>query len=430
MSLTFKILTFGCRVNQVESIEIGKSLQKVGFKPATTKASPDIVIINTCVVTQKAEKEVRQLTRRVRRENPKSFLVLLGCGVNFWQKVGFPKLPVNLWLQNEEKEKIAQVLKEKFFFTLILKRNGVKPTDSYQKSGRLIIKIQDGCNKFCSFCLVPYLRGKPKSKKINQIVEEAKNAQKSGVKEIILSGINLGLFGQDTNENIPQLLKLLLKKTDIPRISFGSIYPKVITDKLVNLYVNDWQNEDGRLCRFFHLPLQSGSAKVLRLMRRKYSLEKFSSIVKTLHQSLPEALIATDIIVGFPGEGEKEFRQTYKFLKNLPIFKFHIFRFSSRKGTLAFKMEKKWGKVEERVKKERAKILKNLEEEKYKKFLKTLVAKKLPILILEKRGKEALGMADNSVLVKFSLEKGAKDKIAPVLVEKVDFPFLIGKTLT
>lgn len=184
-----------------------------------------------------------------------------------------------------------------------------------------------------------------------------------------MPGINLGLFGQDTNETIPQLLKTLLKKTSIPRISFGSIYPEVINDEFISVYINDWQSGNNRLRYFFHLPLQSASPKILKLMNRKYSLRKFKSIIAKLHQALPQALIATDVIVGFPGEGEKEFTQTYEFLKNLPISKFHVFRFSPRKGTLAAKMEKEWGRVEEKIKKQRSEILRKLGQKKYQDFL-------------------------------------------------------------
>lgn len=436
--LTFKTFTFGCRVNQAESIKIEEDLQKAGFKPAGHRQSPDVTIINSCVVTQKAEKEVRQLVHRLRRENSESFFVVCGCAVNFWQKVRFPKLPValrqqkrakrvSLWIKNEEKEKIAQILKEKLAFTPILQCIGVKLLDRYQKSSRLIIKIQDGCNKFCSFCIVPYLRGKPKSKKISQITKEVKEAEKSGIKEVTLSGINLGLFGQDTNQRIPDLLSTLLKKTSIPRISFGSIYPEVINDKLIKLYINDWKRGNGRLCRFFHLPLQSGSEKILKLMGRKYGLKKFKSLVERIHEALPEVLISTDVIVGFPGEGEREFGETYKFLKGTSIFKFHVFRFSPREKTLAFKMEKEWGRVEEKVKKERARMLNELGKKKYQDFLTSLVGQKLRILLLEKKGGIDIGMADNSVLVKFFIKKNIEDKIVSVLIKGTDYPYVIGE---
>jgi len=243
-----------------------------------------------------------------------------------------------------------------------------KKRKSLKFSKRLIIKIQDGCNQFCSFCIVPFLRGKPKSKKINQIVREVKEAEKRGIKEIILSGINLGLFGVDTNETIPRLLRTLLKKTSIPLISFGSIYPEVINEELIRIYLQDQKDGYKRLKLFFHLPLQSGSEKILKLMNRKFPLKKFKKIVKKLHQALPQALIATDVIVGFPSEGEKEFKQTYEFLKEMPIFKFHVFRFSPRKGTLAAKMEKEWGRVDEKTKKQRSKILRKLGKKKYHRF--------------------------------------------------------------
>ena len=364
---TFKTYTFGCRVNQAETSEIEKSLQKAGFQLVKNNQSANLVIINTCVVTQKAEKEVRQLARRVKRENSNCFLALCGCAVNFWQKKGFPKLLVDLYVKNEEKEKLIDLIPFKKSST----QKEVKlHKNKYQKSHRQIIKIQEGCDQFCSYCIVAYLRGQPKSKKTSQIVKEAKEAEQQGVKEIVLSGINLGLFGQDTDENIPQLLKALLEKTKISQISFGSIYPEIINDQFIKIYLKDQKLNHKRLKLFFHLPLQSGSEKILKLMNRKFPLKKFKKIVNKLHQALPQALIATDVIVGFPGETEKEFQETYQFLKKAPIFKFHVFRFSSRKGTLAEKMEKEWGRVNEKIKKQRAKILRELGKKKYQEFLK------------------------------------------------------------
>lgn len=373
-NITFKTFTFGCRVNQAETAKIENDLIMAGLQLVKENQLSDIVIINTCVVTQKAEKEVRQLARRIKRENPDCFLVLCGCAVNYWQKIGFPELPVNQWVKNEKKERLADLI--------ITNRGGKRsPTPlcgvGLQKKsqatlnfGRQIIKIQDGCNLFCSFCIVPYLRKKPTSKKISQIVKEVKKAERSGVREVILSGINLGLFGLDTNETIPQLLEEVLKKTSIPKISFGSIYPEVITNELIKVYLNDQESGNQRLKLFFHLPLQSGSKKVLKLMNRKFPLKKFKEVINKLHHEFPQALLATDVIVGFPGEGEKEFEETYKFLEEMPIFKFHVFRFSKRKGTLAYKMEKEWGRVNEKTKKIRSRILRQLGEKKYQHFLR------------------------------------------------------------
>ncbi|MBL7158935.1 MiaB/RimO family radical SAM methylthiotransferase [Candidatus Microgenomates bacterium] len=372
--LTFKTYTFGCRVNQAETSEIEKDLHKAGFQPVKDNQLADLIIINTCVVTQKAEKEIRQLARKIKRENPQTFLILCGCAVDFWQRKGFPKLLVDLYVKNKEKEKLIDLIPFKSNRDLTAK--GIKPhKNKYQRSNRQIIKIQEGCDQFCSYCIVACLRGKPKSKKISQIIKETKEAEKKGIKEIILSGINLGLFGQNTNETIPQLLKALLKKTTISQISFGSIYPEVINNEFIKVYLQDQKSKQKRLKLFFHLPLQSGSEKILKLMNRQFSLKKFQSITEKLHQALPQALIATDVIVGFPGETEKEFQKTYQFLKKAPILKFHVFRFSPRKETLAEKMAKEWGRVDEKTKTQRAKILRELGEKKYQKFLNKVANK-------------------------------------------------------
>jgi len=425
-SPTFRTYTFGCRVNQAETIEIERSLQKVGFQPVKDGESPDIFIINTCVVTQKAERQVRQLLRKIKRENVHSFLVLCGCAVNFWQRFASPKPPQVLFIKNEDKRKISQILKEKFSPQENFRKPEVVPLDNYQKSGRLIIKIQDGCDQYCKFCIVPYLRRKLKSKRIAQIVREVKKAEKEGIKEIILSGINLGLYGKDTNETLTNLLQNLLKQTSIPRLSFGSIYPEAIDEKFLEIYKKDWQSGPGRLCHFFHLPLQSGSEKILKLMGRKYNLKKFKLIVEAINKDLPKSFIATDIIVGFPGEGKKEFEETITFLESLPIHKYHLFRFSQRPGTPAALMEKKEG-VMEKEKVTRLRLLKLLEEEKWQEFAKRILNHTFSTLFLKKENGLWIGLTSNMVKVRVFDNKVLRKDIKPVRIFKVDGRTLYGK---
>jgi len=359
---TFLCRSLGCRVNQVEINQIKRNLIKAGFLPwfEKLKDKPDIIILNTCVVTQKAERETRKEIRHLKRIFPQSFLVVTGCAVNARNQLKI-KLPnADIFIQNQDKKKIPKILAQKF------------PSNKYtnvftKKRQRAFIKIQDGCNQFCTFCIVPYLRGQPKSKPVKQIIKEIKKLEKEGILEIILCGINLSLFGQDLKPKIDliKLIENILQKTQIPRISLSSITPNLINKKLINLYINDWKSNSKRLSPYFHIALQSGSEKMLTKMNRpKTNLNKLKNLLQYIKQEIPEFNLRADIIVGFPGETKKDFRATLHYIEECRIAFAHTFRYSPRPGTTAYKMTKdnQWREVSEKVKKERSKKLRNLIE--------------------------------------------------------------------
>jgi len=374
---SFYTYSFGCRVNQAEKEVIDQEMQKSGF--SLNKESPNFVIINTCAVTNKAEREAKNLIYRLRRENPGTQIVVTGCSATYWQKHKLLKnLPIDLLVDNVNKEFLVKILLKRFSSQPIVNRVGCFRLDKYLNSGRALIKIQDGCQRFCSFCIVPYLRGLPKSYKINEIIGQINKF--TNLKEVILTAINTEAFGKDSGETLIQLIKTVLTDLTIPRISFGSIHPWSINKEFLKYYKE--VSPKGRLVNFFHIPIQSGSNKILSLMKRGYTREEMLEKLNYLHKINPLALIATDVIVGFLDESNKDFQDTVDFLEKSPISKFHIFRFSKRKNTAADHIAKRLKEPTPAEKIKRAKALTELSLKKYYKFLQKNVGRTSTVLFL------------------------------------------------
>jgi len=391
---TYYLKTFGCRVNQAEGLKIEKDLQKIGFFPLTSNQVPDLIVINSCVVTAKAEKEIKQVCRSLKRRYPSSFLVVIGCGPAFWKLKKEDFSIADLLLDNQEKKKLAAIIKKKFscsscYYDTV---HGSRKRRTFLSNFglvRALVKIQDGCNQSCSYCLVPYLRTKIKSKPIPLVVKEIKEWVDKGVKEIVLTGVNLSLYRQE----IPEFLEQILKKTKISRIRFGSISVEVMSDRLIELYRREYQKSGikTRLCRHFHIPLQSGSKKILEKMARKYTPDQFRQLVKKIKKEIPGVTISTDLIVGFPGETEKDFKDSLQLVKELKFIKVHLFRFSKREKTFACRMieGKKWKPVPLKTVKRRAREAVKLNRAVGQKEVKRLKGEPLSVLF---EGKKAPGV--------------------------------------
>ncbi|MFA6532658.1 MAG: MiaB/RimO family radical SAM methylthiotransferase [Patescibacteria group bacterium] len=376
---TFYTYSFGCRVNQAEKEVIDREMQDSGFSLKTN--SPDIAIVNTCAVTHKAEREAKQLIFKLKRDNPKGQIVVTGCSATYWKKNTLLKdLPIDLVIDNINKEFLVKILQKRLsgHATSNLGGQNSPGIDKYLNSGRALIKIQDGCLRFCSYCIVPYLRGEPKSYNIKEIISQI--SQHKNLNEVILTAINTEAFGLDTEETLFQLIETILTNSTIPRISFGSIHPWSIGTEFLNYYKKILPL--GRLVNFFHVPIQSGSNKILNLMKRGYTREEMMEKLNKLQKINPLALIATDVIVGFLDESEEDFRNTYDFLEKSPISKFHIFRFSSRDNTAAHYMKKNLKEPSSAVKMKRAKILSDLGKKKYESFLKKNVGRSSSVLFI------------------------------------------------
>ncbi len=427
---TFASFSFGCRVNQAEIEAMNLRLAEADFK--YDEKAPDIYIINTCAVTNKAEREARQKIYQLRRKFPKIYLVVTGCSATHWNKLKrYQTLPVDLFLTNKDKDEAANKLIALFdrgdhqeAQRIVYSRSNF---DKMQSSGRALIKIQDGCHRFCSYCIVPYLRGLPKSTPIEKIVSRITSLD-SNTKEVILTAINTEAFGQDTGENFTDLLRAVIEKSNIPRISMGSVHPWSVDEKFLDFYKKYASRK--RLVNFFHIPLQSGSDKVLELMKRGYKSSEFEEKLARLQKINPQALIATDVIVGFLGENDKEFENTYQFLKKSPISKFHIFRYSKRTGTAADYLSRRIKEPDQSVKIKRAKKLRQLGDKKYNKFINGLVGLSMTALFLgNKKEEHSQALLENQVPIWIKTSKNLNGEIRNVIIESHKNSLLFGKII-
>lgn len=422
LSPTFLTYILGCRVNQAETAVISEQLTVNSWKMFNEKihSSPSIVLVNTCAVTQKAERESRKAIHHFKRIYPKARIIALGCAAKFVKDA-------DLVIENFNKEKTINLIKEKFPELLPdkLKKNCSLSTAHclLSSSGRALVKIQEGCDQFCNYCIVPYLRGKPKSTSSDEIVCQINKLVDEKIKEIILCGINLSLYGQDFRKKfaLTDLIKRILKETSAERISLSSIEPEYLykNHKFIELFMTET-----RLSKYFHLALQSGSSETLRTMGRKTNIKKLLEILQNIKKAVPEFTFRADIIVGFPTETEENFKETLDFINNAPITFTHVFPFSLRQGTLAEKMvkEKKWQDISPSIKKERIKKVMELTQKIQKKEVENLMGKTSSCLIIRKLSKAYEGLNSNSWPVIVTIKKKGqksgviKGKILPVVI--------------
>lgn len=386
MKQTFCSFSFGCRVNIAEKIQIHKELMQLGW--IQSENHPMVYIINSCAVTAKAEREVRQHIYQVRKKFPKTKIIVTGCAATLWLKQKNIPNGADYLLENAKKPAVVSFIRQLFNPSSVYQcvntvtyasQQGEYCHDKFVASGRYVVKIQDGCSRYCSYCIVPYLRGKPTTRTITEIMSEIQ-AHEKHIQEVILTAINTEYFGIGSNETLTKLISSIMKKTIVPRISLGSIHPWSINSAFIEWFKKTSQKK--RLVCYLHIPIQSGSDIVLQRMHRGYTSRDIMRKLQDLYASNPYTLFGTDIIVGFPGETEKEFRQTYEWLKNSPIQKFHIFRFSKRFGTEAEQLERHCGEISYAEKRKRGDTLTKLGKRKYNSFLRTHIGKTFPALIL------------------------------------------------
>jgi threonylcarbamoyladenosine tRNA methylthiotransferase MtaB len=365
----YKIYTLGCKVNQYDSASLGSELEKIGFKSVNKEA--DWVIVNTCAVTKIAIRKGRQMLTKARRENPEAKVILMGC----WPKA-YPELKSEM-----KADYIFTVREAPKIIDLIIKKSEKVNINSKLDSriistdrSRYFVKIQDGCEQFCSYCIIPYTRGKLKSRDEDEVIEEISRASKARYPEIVLTGIHLGLFGQEKGENrLVPLIKNILKIEGLGRIRLSSIEVTEISDELINLI-----RDNDKFCRHLHIPLQAGTDKILKLMNRPYDTKYFVDKIKKLRKEMPDIAITCDVIVGFPGETEKDFEQTCEFIWENKFSKSHIFSFSAHEKTPAFNMP---NKVDPREIKRRSDVLHQIDEKLQKEYQENFKNKKLKVVV-------------------------------------------------
>lgn len=407
----YKIITFGCKLNQAESAKISADLNLSGLE--YNASQPNIIIVNLCAVTQKAVKEGRQKISHLRRKYPQAKIVATGCiAENNWPGV-------DMWVKKETILKSAAQLigqgskfsdKKDSHRTPRRKLLGV---NLLNLRSRALIKIQTGCNNFCSYCIVPFTRGSqlvdtPPEKIIEQILAK----EKQGFKEVVLTGVNIGLYGKNTKTNLVKLLRIILQQTNIPRIRLGSIWPTHINTELIKLYA-----QEPRLCPHFHLSIQSGSNKILKLMNRHYTVGEIKTIVKKCRAKIPQINFTTDIIVGFPGETDKDFQASTRLIREIGFSKVHIFKYSPRPGTRAAKFIQQ---IDIQTKQQRSRELISLAEQVSQQTKQKFIAIQLPVLWEQCRAGYYYGFTSNYIRIKKKnrLGQGLENQIETIKLTK------------
>ncbi|NLC88417.1 MAG: tRNA (N(6)-L-threonylcarbamoyladenosine(37)-C(2))-methylthiotransferase MtaB, partial [Clostridiaceae bacterium] len=338
---TIAFCTLGCKVNQYETNAMIEQFIKRNYKIVEFDQKADVYIINTCTVTNMADRKSRQMLRRVKEINPKSIVVACGCYAQVAKDELKKISEIDLIYGTNEKNRIAEYVeeyindknKQELVTDVMYQKEFLDfGSTAYTEKTRAVIKVQDGCDRFCTYCIIPYARGHVRSRKIDSVIEEVIKIAQEGIKEVIITGIHVASYGKDFKEDISliDLLEEINKIDGIERIRLGSLEPTLITEQFVKRLT-----KLEKICDHFHLSLQSGCDDTLKRMNRRYTTEQFEQSVKLLREYYPKVALTTDIIVGFPGETDEEFAKTYEFLKRINFYQMHIFKYSPRKGTKA-----------------------------------------------------------------------------------------------
>lgn len=379
--MNFQIQTFGCKVNYHDSVLMGQKLK--GFD-TSLEGSKKIIILNSCAVTREAGKEALRLARKVKRGRPESLVVVTGCGAQADTKIYEESPYVDLIVGNSHREKLPDILKDflkapkcsqKVFKSNIFKTLGFYqgPLSAEPDRTRVFLKIQDGCNSFCTFCIIPFARGKSRSLKISDIVKKVNDLAQKNIREVVLTGVHIGDY-QDGGKDLGDLVQSLLIKTKMQRIRLSSLEPVEITEKLLECY------KDERLCPHFHLSIQSVSSRVLHTMKRKYGRKEVERVFHLVANRVPGAFVGMDLIAGFPSETQADFEETYQVLKDTPWTQIHVFPFSPRPGTLALR-ERGFSRSEIL---KRATFFRQLSQFRFQEELKKQVGTRKQVLLFKK----------------------------------------------
>ena len=394
--MKFNIVTFGCKVNQYESNMMKERMLSSNFFYVENISEANIIVVNTCSVTNVADKKCLKMIRRIKREYPNSILVVAGCSSQNKQEI-YENLDIDILIGNKDKSKIDVLLKEyikthkryvKFYNDRNLDFEDMLISD--YNHIRAFIKIEDGCNNFCSYCIIPYVRGSVRSKNFETVIKEAKLLTQKGHKEIVLTGIHTGHY-MDNNHDLTDLINELSKIEDLLRIRISSIEITELNDKFLNML-----STNKKVCDHLHIPLQAGSDEILKKMNRKYDLKYYEEKIKKIRMIRPDISITTDIIVGFPYETDELFNETLEFARKMNFSKIHVFPYSIRLGTSAASMP---NQVDEKVKKERVKKLMDLSETMEKEYYNKFVGKELDILVEECDNNVSIGHTSNYLMV-------------------------------
>lgn len=428
--------TLGCKVNQADTASMENLFLRSGHQLVSFDGEADVYIINTCVVTNTGQRKSRQTIHRAIRKNPNALIVVTGCYPQTAAEEVKAIAGVDMIIGNQDRAQIVQLVEERLAhrqtdtldavhkLTASTAFEEMAAGDITDKT-RAFLKIQEGCNQFCTYCIIPYARGPLRSRSLESIRTETQRLISAGFKEFVLIGIHLGCYGKE-NPDGPTLYDAVKTVLDVPgvqRLRLGSLESVEVEPRLLTL-----MQEDARFCRHLHLPLQSGCDKTLQAMHRPYTTAKFKTLLADIKTKVPDIAITTDVIVGFPGETEADFETTCKFVESCGFSKMHIFPFSARKGTPA---EKFAGAVTEAVKKERADILGRIDETMHKTFLQAMVGQNAEVLFEQPAGEDYFeGLTGNyqRVFVK-SGGRNLSGEILPVKITAFDGEKLLGEII-
>lgn len=424
--------TLGCKVNQYETNAMEEEFIEAGYEVVSFEETADIYVINTCTVTNMSDKKSRQMIRKAKQLNLNAIVVAVGC----YAQVSKEKLEeieeLDLILGNNEKKEIVEYV-EKYKNDKLIHLEDVMHqkefvdfgTTVHMEKTRAVVKVQDGCDRFCSYCIIPYARGRVRSRKLESVIGEIEDLASTGVKEVVITGIHVASYGKDLKEDITliDLLEKINLIEGIERIRLGSLEPMIINETFLERL-----SKLKKICHHFHLSLQSGCDETLKRMNRKYSIEEFEQVVYLLRKTYRDVILTTDIIVGFPGETEEEFNRTYKFLREICFYKMHIFKYSRRKGTKADQMP---NQVPPQVQEERSKKLLRLSDENQKKYNREYIGQTVEVLFEEKQCEYIKGHTGNYLLVNVKNDKIEKyhNSICKVKIEECIGGELIGKIM-
>lgn len=420
--------TLGCKVNQYETESIKNQLIKKGYEEVSFEDKADIYIVNSCTVTSVADRKTRNMLRRAKKINPNGAVIVTGCYAQTNSKELLEMEDIDYVIGNTDKSGIVNFIEDIENRTMEkLKNHNIFLDSEYaeyefatlREMSRAYVKIQDGCNNFCSYCKIPFARGKSRSRQKNNILKEITKLSQEGFKEIILIGINLGAYGEDLENggNFEDLLKDILKIEGIERVRIGSVYPDKISDEFIEMFSNP------KLMPHLHISLQSCDDTVLKRMRRKYGSSLIEERLTKLRKAVPNMEYTADVIVGFPGESQEMFENSYNLIDKIGFSGLHIFQYSDRENTLASTFE---DKIDPKVKKERADELEKLKEIMAEREKKKYLDRELKVLVEEEKDGYLYGYSENYLRVKFKGKATSLNHIVSVKIDSLEKEMLIG----
>lgn len=415
--MTYFVFTLGCKVNSYESSAIATTLERKGY--LLDEKNPDVVVINTCSVTHVADQKSRQHIRKFRKMYPSAVLVVMGCFMQSNKEYAKSELDIDILLGTSQRDKVLEYIeqfltnREKIIAIEDNPRKFVKYEElnvtSCSENIRAYLKVQDGCDNFCSYCLVPFIRGKSRSRDFDMCLKEARELVSKGYKEIVVSGIHVGRYGKDIDKTFSELIKSLSDINGLNRLRISSIELSEIDDEFLALL----KSRDN-IAKHLHLPLQSGSNNVLKKMGRKYTREEFINRVKEIKKEVPDVALTSDVIVGFPGETEEDFMDTYNLLKELGFYQLHVFPYSVREGTVAASLP---DQISPKVKNERVKRLLELSKQLEEEYEKRFINQRLDVLFERFDGQYNIGHTSNYLQIKVKSDYPKVGNIENILIE-------------